>query len=1327
VKSEQRVSITIITIATAIVSPLRGSQPEGIGVRFRRQCFGFKVFFCHFCGRLLLTKKTISGGSVERPSKAQVLNQGGIVCDARKWPHRPSQAVFRKETVAKTSLREVKDAVCEFKDVQFFIPLQRKDGVFFTVVCAGDVDSLVASLDIGGSAIYDLNRSVAVVRKFPLTMPEGSTLQPLVLKLRVSAQGSPSSSVDEGTEGTPAATMDDRYKALLLSLLDHEESGSLTSSASSFVMSLAKPVADQRKDQVVARGSAAETIRQAIPKSTAPRKALPTFRGPQAIDQKKYLVYLGQAGRVASVTSRIGSYVFFGSEIMTVDIAAAGEESVDVGGEAERGYLNLYQHGPGQSLYGYSQAKTKYGTSRYDPPDRPGQTGLGECERRAEQLLETVTWNEKEPGVVTELLVREGAVVSEGDKLCLVDCSERQQQLAHLQAADEIRFKETRVFGLNERFQVLTEKLVLNMSSLSTVDTQALLACCSDLERVVLDFMETARTYGKLIISEIHLPLEQKTIRPLTLGGVLGGAKYVVRGILFKIPDGSMFSSYPDPMFIANKVQGHELKGLKAYFGWFFNRATVGVVSFPLTAVIDFKGYRITAMTLLPISGSQTLIYGSDDAGTECNVRNDIPEWSNHIREASIGLNLKPHYVVNGRSAGSEAEIASCVDLEGHKGSDHRFYLLDFSRTFPPVFKKPTESYDKFWPFYNMMRGEFLKRWEKPLSADAFSNFQAVFNETRKSEAKANQEDIRLATQAIEDIVVVSVCKALFESHDASTSIRHILHREGLNMRYLGLVYQRLVGDLYQASKHNLYKLVQVEALMRVFKADLRACLRKAQALAVSENSESLLLERGAQVLNQYFGSSELDVWLSRNSFCMDHLVQKFGFKEKHARKAVGTFVDGSQLVSETVSSSAQTREYSFKFAVLVRLDEAMGLGVNKELMNELKQGSGGFKVRSFASSRIFSDADLKFEERVKHLDIVERARGLSEYLEGETVKGKNASEHLMKAFDIFESALEASPMDPWLSLLMGRICSKMYSLLPAGRNEAAIDMRNLFCDRAELFYRQAFAFEINPVAYLQFGVFLTKLENRLDEAEDYFLKTLEASKRDSPLHGAALIELVQVLEKKGCTEMAKEIREKTKNFVEYKESWMAIKEQSIDSSLRSSGLSVGRKRGKSVSKEPISRGPSVNDLLDASKSRIGNIRRALQKRVGGTIQKRKIPSGTHSAVETRNSRADDSSQVEGTQSEILLASSNSASQRSSAVEEDDEILTVDLAAAVSRNQKLREAVEEEDGEPLEVVPEPEPIDHELQTYLQQFMQRQSARKLTGSGSLEKYSSRPKE
>jgi hypothetical protein len=47
-------------------------------------------------------------------------------------------------------------------------------------------------------------------------------------------------------------------------------------------------------------------------------------------------------------------------------------------------------------------------------------------------------------------------------------------------------------------------------------------------------FQETAFTYGRLIISERALPPEQRSIKPINIGGVAGGDKYVHNGILFK-------------------------------------------------------------------------------------------------------------------------------------------------------------------------------------------------------------------------------------------------------------------------------------------------------------------------------------------------------------------------------------------------------------------------------------------------------------------------------------------------------------------------------------------------------------------------------------------------------------------------------------------------------------------------------------------------------------------------------------------------------------------------------------------------------------------------
>jgi hypothetical protein len=56
------------------------------------------------------------------------------------------------------------------------------------------------------------------------------------------------------------------------------------------------------------------------------------------------------------------------------------------------------------------------------------------------------------------------------------------------------------------------------------------------LSQIAHEFIFVAETYGKVIISEINVPFDQKTIKPISIGGQAGGEKYIAAGILFKYP-----------------------------------------------------------------------------------------------------------------------------------------------------------------------------------------------------------------------------------------------------------------------------------------------------------------------------------------------------------------------------------------------------------------------------------------------------------------------------------------------------------------------------------------------------------------------------------------------------------------------------------------------------------------------------------------------------------------------------------------------------------------------------------------------------------------------
>lgn len=80
-------------------------------------------------------------------------------------------------------------------------------------------------------------------------------------------------------------------------------------------------------------------------------------------------------------------------------------------------------------------------------------------------------------------------------------------------------------------------------------------------------------------------------------------------------------------------------------------------------------GWRLLATSLLPISHS-TICYGSNDSGQ--TVVNNNADISERMRFVAKKLNLKGHHCGLRKR---EFLYAPC-DIEGHIGSDNRFYVL---------------------------------------------------------------------------------------------------------------------------------------------------------------------------------------------------------------------------------------------------------------------------------------------------------------------------------------------------------------------------------------------------------------------------------------------------------------------------------------------------------------------------------------------------------------------------------------------------------------------------------------------------------------------------
>lgn len=80
-------------------------------------------------------------------------------------------------------------------------------------------------------------------------------------------------------------------------------------------------------------------------------------------------------------------------------------------------------------------------------------------------------------------------------------------------------------------------------------------------------------------------------------------------------------------------------------------------IHFPLMCLVDYLGFRLQALSLLPIHGG-TLVYGTADGGR--TMHNTDGRLSQQMMVAGAKLNLKPH-VAGLSSEGCEKCLCFCV------------------------------------------------------------------------------------------------------------------------------------------------------------------------------------------------------------------------------------------------------------------------------------------------------------------------------------------------------------------------------------------------------------------------------------------------------------------------------------------------------------------------------------------------------------------------------------------------------------------------------------------------------------------------------------------
>ncbi|KYR00520.1 Histidine kinase A [Tieghemostelium lacteum] len=477
-----------------------------------------------------------------------------------------------------------------------------------------------------------------------------------------------------------------------------------------------------------------------------------------------------------------------------------------------------------------------------------------------------------------------------------------------------------------------------------------------DLSKLAHDFVYTAKIYGKVIISELTLPLHLKTIKPINIGGIAGGYKYICLGILFKLALDSQGLYVGDQN--AMKAAGHELKGLMSYYN-----CQIDGLHHPLMALIDYRGYRLVAMSLLPIT-NDTIVYGSSDGGT--TVHSDSEIFNQRMKEAARILNLKGHMV--GRD--QQKLLYSCGDIEGHVGLDGKAYLLDFARVFPPQMKIIENAPPSH--LYELIRPELVKSNPKPLSSDALTGWGKFDQMAPEHNYEVKEASFRLLLKVIPDFA--KTIDIMDNSEKRELHLTQELHRVGINCRHLGMIRRNVTCK-------SMRKTLLSEIMARTMKCEIMSNFRSKMKTADTP-SEEPFKEVVVSYMNKIFKFDDKDGKKTWPKSLKKSIEKKFlgtfqvkgknyvtlqydQFNSKLEEDSMKRYIRGNHIYDVEQEFFVDCVDVQY---VMKRFSQLTGVGLTSRALRELMKHDGIRLVQS----------DVKrMKAKVKAHHLVEFAEGM--------------------------------------------------------------------------------------------------------------------------------------------------------------------------------------------------------------------------------------------------------------------------------------------------------------------------------------------------------------
>uniref|UniRef100_A0A8C1SCI3 Clustered mitochondria protein homolog n=1 Tax=Cyprinus carpio TaxID=7962 RepID=A0A8C1SCI3_CYPCA len=381
-----------------------------------------------------------------------------------------------------------------------------------------------------------------------------------------------------------------------------------------------------------------------------------------------------------------------------------------------------------------------------------------------------------------------------------------------------------------------------------------------------------------------------------------------------------------------------DLNGVRAY--WAVDQEGLFLIG---TVVIDYRGYRVTAQTIVPgileRDQEQSVVYGSIDFGKTV-VSDD--RYLELLDKPSKKLRVQRHLVLN--KDDTAVELRSSVEHKGIVGNDGRRYILDLLFTFPPDLNfLPVEGEDlnpvcQQLGFPKLHPHRLVCLRQELIDAFVEHRYQ-IFMETvsRSTEhdreiTKAvgtsaikcdpittpqlpstteSTEDIQKQKQQLKDAAVFLISNQIAAftksclDHTSmpldGVTLTEALHQHGINIRYLGTVLEYIEKIPQKERLDHVYRIALCELITRCAKH-----LFKTYLLAVEPSALSASVSHFLNCVLSSFAEARV---IQQN----DKLASRRRSRRRRSRASVGSTVTSCSNLTPTDlwgAIKAEAQEY---------------------------------------------------------------------------------------------------------------------------------------------------------------------------------------------------------------------------------------------------------------------------------------------------------------------------------------------------------------------------------------------------------------------------------